>query len=138
MHETDLQRYFGDANLGTGYLFIYNSCDYTSSSLVKSMMPEGWTPPVSIVPPTDFDLHSAPVMASQEMHDDENSLTNDGSSSIEYHDAKRGSLPSLSLNTGNSVSPSTGPATAGLVDEVKEASSWNWFTKKEKPAKPAK
>lgn len=46
LDESDLFQYFGESNLGTGYLFIYNSADYSSESLLKSMMPDEWRPPV--------------------------------------------------------------------------------------------
>ncbi|KAI8900526.1 hypothetical protein BC833DRAFT_581643 [Globomyces pollinis-pini] len=83
LDESDLHQYFGESNLGTGYLFIYNSVDYDSKELLKSMMPDGWIPPevvthtskpttpISIDIPQNLELVPEPktpaIIASQEL-----------------------------------------------------------------------
>ncbi|KAJ3272942.1 hypothetical protein HDV01_005139 [Terramyces sp. JEL0728] len=43
--ESDLAQYFGESNIGTGYLFIYSSTTYSATEMIQQMMPDGWKPP---------------------------------------------------------------------------------------------
>jgi hypothetical protein len=63
--------------MGTGYLFIYNSADYSYENLVKSMMPDDWTPPeipkTTPLEPAETDANEVTpsIIASQELLEDE-------------------------------------------------------------------
>jgi hypothetical protein len=80
--ESALMEYFGEANLGTGYLFLYTASDYTSDNLLKQMMPDNWKPPVHAprFSNSSVDAESReevdgnanpPILATQELIDDE-------------------------------------------------------------------
>ncbi|KAJ3370551.1 hypothetical protein HDU91_006140 [Kappamyces sp. JEL0680] len=82
LDESALNQYFGEANLGTGYLFLYTASDYSSESLLKKMMPDGWRPPAPFNPSTTAPFsHNAeldpkeasppPILATQELEDEE-------------------------------------------------------------------
>jgi hypothetical protein len=66
LDEPELAQYFGEANLGTGYLFIYNNSAYSSDSLIKSMMPDNWSPPAPSVPITPISSPTASMMVESE------------------------------------------------------------------------
>ncbi|KAJ3278998.1 hypothetical protein HK104_001858 [Borealophlyctis nickersoniae] len=40
VEESELQRYYGDSSVGSGYIFFYMAEDFDPSDLVKSMLPE--------------------------------------------------------------------------------------------------
>jgi hypothetical protein len=46
VEESDLHLYFGDSqSLGTGYFYFYMAEDFDWHPILKSMLPENWTPP---------------------------------------------------------------------------------------------
>jgi hypothetical protein len=161
LDESDLFQYFGEPRLETGYLFIYNSVDYSSEDLIRSMMPDGWQPPAPmVVSPTRPDITIVPpILATTELDDDEEpdlktptmgNLTTPTSNSPRLKprvdkvahvpvlkpptlDTKRPSLPTIQVNSHGPVTP--GPMTSITGDPEKEGSSWNWFSSKSKTKK---
>jgi hypothetical protein len=142
MYESDLNQYFGETNLGTGYLFIYSSSQYTSQSLIKSMTPDGWKAPVNertVQLDVDQlgDPEPKPILATQEIEDEEEgdstprikSIMKGGKEKkivVDLTIVKRPSLPALSVDAYSSVSP--GPATSFTAEPPKTS----WFSKKDK------
>lgn len=134
---SDLCQYFGEANLGTGYFFIYNSSEYSSEKLVQSMMPDGWKFPV----PEAF-------LASNQSNSQSTASEASGvnTSVTALQSSKTSILAPLPSNNEALLKPSiplvlpktssahavlTSPTASLPPDGQKEAStSWSWFTKK--------
>ena len=156
MDESELCLYFGEANLGTGYLFIYQDKDYSSDDLLKGMMPDNWKPPtVDIIRPEtttrDVEAKDPPlIVASSRVSEEEyESLPTEKNNSPSMLPArpktpglnietKRGSLPSVHVGPTAMLSPVPQTATSIMPMDMErdgKDNGWGWFSSKEKKKK---
>ena len=125
----DLNLYFGETNLGTGYVLLYKAADFDHTQLLRSIMPDHWTRPQTPTLDTKQRVTAEDIAnVFKKPEPVPESLDQESPTKSPKKEGKRPSLPLLSLPMDRDKKAQ--PKSAMVLDESKKEGGWGWFKNK--------